>query len=245
MTSTGRLQLVPAVLDAALSARGISFIILVLVGLAALDLTLNEAFYIYNPSVLGNQHVPAYEIIAASDLEGLHILWLQPERTARSLIEALPELRGAWVWCGLPADCTIQVIEREPLFEWKQNQTRIWVDAEGVAFPPRGQTPAIPVVQVAPGVSTLLPGRHVTPELLSTMKELIRILPEVKTFRYTIERGIEFSEPQGNWPVYVGVGSDMASRVSIWKALAANLASRNVRPKFIDVRYPQAPYYGK
>lgn len=245
MTATGRPQLVPAVLDAAMSARGISLIILIIVGLVALDLTLNEAFYIYNPSVVGNQRVPASDIVAASGIETLHILWLQPDHAVQSLLEALPELQSAGLWCGLPAECTIQVLEREPLFEWKQNQTRIWVDAEGVAFPLRGPTPVIPIVEAAPSVPTLLPGRRVTPELLSTMKELIRVLPEVKTFRYTVERGIEFTEPGGNWPVYVGVGSDMASRVGIWKALAANLTSRKVRPRFIDVRYPQAPYYGK
>jgi hypothetical protein len=33
--------------------------------------------------------------------------------------------------------------------------------------------------------------------------------------------------------------------VDMWKVVAADLASRQVRPKYLDVRYPQAPYYGK
>ena len=248
-TATGETHLVPAVLDAAMSARAISVATLFLVMLAALELTLGEAFYIYNPAVTGNQRTPADEIVAASQIETLHVLWLQPERAAKALVNNMPGLRAAFIWCGLPAECTIQVLEREPAFEWRQGQTRTWVDAEGVVFPARGQTPDILVIEAAPGVPALLPGHQVERALVDTLLELARVLPEVKSFRYTTERGVEFSDPQGNWPVYVGVGrsepGEMAARVAMWKGLTANLASRNMRPKFVDVRYPQAPYYGK
>ena len=248
-TATGETRLVPAVLDAAMSARAISVAILFLVVLAALELTLGETFYIYHPVVTGNQRVPATEIVAASQIETLHVLWLQPEHAAKMLVSNLPEVRSAFIWCGLPAECTIQVLEREPAFEWRQGQTRTWVDAEGVAFPARGQSPDIPGVEASPSVPALLPGHQVDRALVNTLLELRRVLPEVKAFRYTTERGVEFSDPQGNWPVYMGVGrseaGEMAARVTIWKTIAADLASRNVRPKYVDMRYPQAPYYGK
>ena len=248
-TATGETRLVPAVLDAAMSARAISVAILFLVVLAALELTLGESFYIYNPAVTGNQRIPANEIVAASQIETLHVLWLQPERAASTLVNNMTELRSAFIWCGLPAECTIMVAEREPAFEWRQGQTRTWVDADGVAFPARGQSPDIPVVEVSPSVPALLPGQQVDRALVDTLLELVRVLPEMKTFRYTTERGVEFNDPQANWPVYVGVGrsvpGEMAARVTMWRAVAALLASRNVRPKFVDVRYPQAPYYGR
>ena len=248
-TATGETRLVPAVLDAAMSARAISVAILFLVVLAALELTLGESFYIYNPAVTGNQRIPANEIVAASQIETLHVLWLQPERAASTLVNNMTELRSAFIWCGLPAECTIMVAEREPAFEWRQGQTRTWVDADGVAFPARGQSPDIPVVEVSPSVPALLPGQQVDRALVDTLLELVRVLPEMKTFRYTTERGVEFNDPQANWPVYVGVGrsvpGEMAARVTMWRAVAAHLASRNVRPKFVDVRYPQAPYYGR
>jgi hypothetical protein len=247
--ATGETRLVPAVIDAAMSARAISAAILFLAALATLELTLGEAYYIYNPVVTGNQRVPANEIVAASQIETLHVLWLEPERTTAALVGNMPELRSAFLWCGLPAECTIQVLEREPAFEWRQGQTRTWVDAEGVAFPARGQSPSIPVLEVAPSVPALLPGHPVDRALLNTLLELVRVLPEVQVFRYTTERGVEFSDPQGNWPVYMGVGhlqaGEMAARVAMWKAVAADLASRQVRPRYLDVRYPQAPYYGK
>jgi cell division septal protein FtsQ len=245
VTANGRAALMPAVFDAAMSARVLSVAILFGVLLAAFELAMGEAFYIYNPSVTGNQRVPAADILAASGIETLHVLWLEPERAARALTAKLPEVRAAFIWCSLPAECTIQVREREPMFEWKQNQTRTWVDAEGYAFPARGPTPPIPVIEIAPDVPALVPGRPVQAELIGAVQELVRILPEVKSLRYSPARGIEFTDPQGNWPVIVGVGPDMAGRVNMWKAVSANLVSRKVQPKFIDVRYPQAPYYGK
>lgn len=247
-TASGKPGLAPAVFDLATSARLVSVAILFLTVLAAVELTMDEAFYIYHPAVIGNQRTPASEIVAASGMEGLHVFWLEPEQITRSLLSRLPELNEAFVWCGL-AGCTIQVAERQPVFEWRQGQARTWVDAEGVAFPARGQTPDVPVIQVGAGVATLLPGHQTEAGLVSTMLSLAKTLPEVKSYRFTPEHGIEFQDPQGGWPVYVGVDQfqqkDTAARVAMWRALSASLASRNIRPKFVDVRYPSAPFYGK
>ena len=43
----------------------------------------------------------------------------------------------------------------------------------------------------------------------------------------------------------MGLGPDMVERVSLWKALSADLDARQVQPKFVDVRYPAAPFYGQ
>ena len=244
-TAVGQAGATTLALDAATSARVISGAILFLVALGAFGLTTSETFYIYNPTVTGNQRAPAREIVAASGIETWHVLWLQPDKVAGSLLTKMPELSTAFVWCGLPADCAIQVTERQPAFEWRQGQVRTWVDAEGIAFPARGQTPSIPVIQVASGIAAPLPGRKVDSGLLDTMLTLAKTLPEVKSYRFTTERGVEFSDPKGNWPVYIGVGADAAERVVMWRTLAASLASRNIRPTFVDVRYPTAPFYGK
>lgn len=249
-TATGKVRLAPTALDAATSARVISVVILFLVVLAAVELTTNEAFYVYHPAVLGNERVSSAEIIAASQLEGLHVLWLQPERVAASLRANLPELRAAFVWCSLPAECTLQVEERRPTFEWRQGQTRTWIDAEGMVFParrfrPETESPGLPVIEVAPNVTALLPGQRADSGLVSAVLALAGALPEVKSYRFTAEHGIEFSDPKGNWPVYLGVGPDVTARVAMWKSLSASLASRNIKPKFVDVHYANAPFYGK
>jgi len=244
-TAAGTVRLAPTVLDAATSARVISVLILFVVVLAVVDLTTNESFYIYRPTVLGNERVPSAEIVAASQIEGLHVLWLQPGQVESSLRTRLPELRTVFVWCSLPAECTIQVEERRPSFEWKQGQTRTWIDGEGMVFPARGQSPDLPVVEVASNVTVLLPGQQANSGLVSAMLALAGALPEVKSYRFTAEHGIEFIDPKAGWPVYVGIGSDVTVRVATWRTLTASLASRNIKPKFIDVHYANAPFYGK
>jgi len=244
-TAAGKVRLAPTVLDATTSARVISVVILFVVVLAAVELTTNETFYIYHPAVLGNERVSSAEVITASQIEGLHVLWLSPGQMAASLRANLPELRAAFVWCGLPAECAIQVEERRPAFEWKQGQTRTWIDAEGMVFPARGQSPGVPVIEVAPNVTALLPGQQADSGLVSAMLALAGALPEVKLYRFTAEHCIEFNDPKANWPVYVGVGPDVAARVAMWRSLATSLASRNIKPKFVDVHYANAPFYGK
>ncbi len=244
-TEVGGRRLAPHVLDAAASARMLSVVILVAVIAAAVQIATSANFYIYNPTVIDNQRVPANEIAAASGIETLHVLWLQPDRAAAELVKRMPELRRAYIWCSFPAACSIQVMERQPVFEWRQGQMRSWVDMEGVAFAARGQAPELAVVEAPAGQTVLLPGQHTDEDLVTSMLTLASVLPEIRQYRYTAERGVEFSDPKGNWPVYLGTGKDMAARVAMWKALAASLASRNVRPKFVDVRYANAPFYAK
>jgi len=243
VTAAGKPSLTLTVLDLALNVRLVSVMILGLVALAAVELTMDEAFYIYEPVVIGNQRVPSAEIIAASQIEGLHIFWLQPTQVAQTILTQLPDLREANVWCELPAECTIHVVERQPAFEWQQGQIRLWVDDEAVAFLARSMAPDVPVLEAVPGAPALLPGRCTDDRLVRTMLGLIQALPQVKLYRFTNEHGIEFTDPQGDWPVYIGLGTDVAERVAVWRALSASLTARHIHPKFVDVHYPSAPFY--
>ncbi len=244
-TASGQTRLAPHALDAAASARMPSLLLLVAVAAAALHMATSENFYIYKPAVVDNHRVPANEIIAASQIETLHVLWLNGNRAAAALVARMPDLQSASIACAFPAVCTIQVSERQPMFEWKQGQTRTWVDVEGMSFGARGQVAGLTVVEAPPALPALLPGHRASPELVTTLLALTTVLPEIKQYRFTPEHGLEFSDPKGNWPVYLGVGPDMAERVSMWKALAANLAERKIRPKYVDVRYANAPFYAR
>ena len=56
--------------------------------------------------------------------------------------------------------------------------------------------------------------------------------------------GLEFDDPRG-FLVYLGLAHDLNDRVMVWKALRDSLEARNVLPKFVDIRYPLAPFYGE
>lgn len=235
-------QLGPAlILDVLITPRIASLALLAacLIGLAYLSF--DARFYIYAPDVVGHHYVEAGDVVAASGLEGLHVAWVQPEQVARMILKRLPDLRAAQVACELPARCTIAVEERQPLFVWRQGDTGAWIDAGGVAFTMHG-TAGLPVVDMPPGLAPL-PGTQVDRDLVAGVQALREALPELTALRYTTERGLEFSDPAGGWPVYLGSGPAMETRVAVWRALSDDLARRGVRPTFVDVRYARAPYY--
>ncbi len=243
-TGADALKLQPAswALDILLAPRLVSAALLVVCLAALLYFSLDEKFYIYDVQVMGHQYVEPGDIVAASDLEGLHVAWVQPERVAQLIVQRLPDVRTASVTCLLPAHCTITVEERHPLFIWQQNGARLWVDAEGLVFTAHEAGGELTTLEMPPG-SLPLPGTRMDENLLVGVRALIGILPDLNVIRYTTERGLEFADPRGGWPVYLGSGPGMEARVAVWRALSDNLLQRGVRPTFIDVRYAQAPYY--
>ena len=59
---------------------------------------------------------------------------------------------------------------------------------------------------------------------------------------YEPGRGFAFVDERG-WRVVVGDGPDVARRLRVLEAVASDLEARQVTPRFIDVRFPEAPYY--
>jgi len=233
---------VGAMLAMLFTPKAASLLILVVCVAALAFISLDDRFYVYESFVAGNQYIEATDIIAASDLLGLHVAWVQPERVAQTITKRLPNVRAAWVSCDLMAHCTITVEERQPLFVWQRGRTQVWVDADGIAFAAYGTALDVPVIDASSGAMPL-PGEPIDPQIFAGVQALIETMPEVRSLHYTPERGLEFSDPRGGWPVYLGEGSDMSARVTVWRALSDDLARQGLRPAYIDVRYALAPYY--
>jgi len=64
----------------------------------------------------------------------------------------------------------------------------------------------------------------------------------VRHYKYSTEHGLEFQSAD-DFPVYLGLGENMADRAMMWKALEAQLEQQRITPKFVDLRYPVAPYF--
>jgi hypothetical protein len=69
-----------------------------------------------------------------------------------------------------------------------------------------------------------------------------KAMPNVRQYQYTTEHGLEFQSKEG-FPVYLGLGDNMADRAMMWKAVEAELKAQRVTPQFVDLRYPVAPYF--
>lgn len=236
----------------------------VLGGGLALWLTVDSRFYIYDAQIVGNRRLSHQEIFEASGLEGLHILWARSAAIESEILEALPSLESVDASCGMPAECTISVVERRPRVLWDANGERWWIDEEGAIFPGMASMTvqdhgASSAAQVNADALTDDSGQWMVSGPLPRgdgpargyLDEQVRVaLVELwesgrhlpSAFQYDEEYGLSFVDEHG-WLVIVGRGPGMTRRLQVLEQLVAHLESRGVEPRFVDVRYPEAPYY--
>ena len=251
--------------------RGL-WILLVLVvvgGGVGLWLSMDSRFYIYEADIVGNRRLSREEIFEASGLRGLHILWAHSGTIESRLLEARPSLESAEINCQLPSACTISVVERQPRVLWNENGTNWWIDAEGSVFAGMGTVPAAgDAAAAATGSSSDAAGSGQAKGLndaaaqwvitgplprdqdgnldervrvaLSEIWESGRDLPT--EFLYDPAHGLSFINDRG-WRVILGRGSGIVGRLQVLDEVTAHLESRGVTPRYLDVRFPDAPYY--
>lgn len=226
------------------NSRVIAGGLLAVVVAAALWLSLDASFYITRMRVLGNSRTPAQEIAEGTGLVGLHIFWANMAEAQRTLLHNAPSLKSAQITCQLPAVCTITVEERVPVIAWKYGGAVTWIDADSATFAARPTAEALDVVTIeAVQGPALFPGRQADPKVVRAALAVAQLLPEVKIYRYSGARGLEFTDPRG-FPVYLGLSEDMADRVMVWQALRDDLNARSIQPAYVDIQYPLAPFYG-
>jgi len=226
--------------------RGVSLLLLALGVAGGLWLALDDRFYIYHADVVGAERVIPEDIFRASALPGLHILWMRPAKIEAGILSAVPSLKRAQVVCRLPARCVITVEEREPRVVWREaagteaGRHLWWIDADGVVFPAlgglsegwevRGPLPRDEDGQLEEDARVALT------ELISLGVNLSPV------FYYEPGRGFVFVDEVGRC-IVLGEGPGMEERLRVLEALIDDLEARGVVPRFVDVRFPEAPYY--
>ncbi|MGQ9522835.1 MAG: cell division protein FtsQ/DivIB [Anaerolineae bacterium] len=212
-------------------------------GIALLGLVLGFAFspqfYVTNAQVIGAQWVPPQAIFAASGLERLHILWANPRTAEQRILENIPSIEQVRVSCRLPARCVITVTEREPVAAWEQGGAYYWVDRAGGAFPASG--PLEGKWRVRGPLPTDEKGR-VAHDVLVGLEELERLGVRPGPILYRPGRGLVLEDPAG-WRVVLGQGTGMARRLQVYLQIRTHLIEKGIAPRFVDVRFPDAPYY--
>jgi cell division septal protein FtsQ len=214
-------------------------LVVVIVG-AALWALLDDRFYVYHADVVGTVRLSPDQIFEASDMPGCHVLWVNPAKVEADILAALPSLESAEVVCRLPSNCTITVVERQPRMIWNDGEQLWGVDANGVIFPSDVAFTEAWVVRgpLPKDEDGLLaePARVALAELWASGVEMS---PELA---YVPSRGFVITDGRG-WRVIVGEGAGMDERLQALEAVATHLEARGITPKFVDVRFPKAPYY--
>ena len=217
--------------------------ILVVVGLlvaGVLWMLLSDRFYVYDAEVQGTVRLSPDVVFWASDLPGLHVLWVNAGRIEEQILTALPSLESTEVSCRLPAECTIAVVERQSMTLWDDDGELWWVDGNGTIFRAsrelseawtvRGPLPRDEEDRLDEPVRVALS------ELWASGIEIDKLL------YYVPERGLVITDERG-WRVVIGQGPGMDERLRMLDAIAANLEARGLMPRIVDVRFPEAPYY--
>jgi hypothetical protein len=215
-------------------------LVLMIAGVVAWGL-LDDRFYVYDADVVGTVRVSPEEVFWASDLPGLHVLWVNADHLEAQILAELPSLESAQVACRLPADCTITVVERQPRMMWNDGGQLWGVDADGVVFAAEEAFTEAwvvrgPLPREGEDGPLAEPARVALAELWASGVE---IAPELV---YIPSRGFVIIDGRG-WRVIVGQGAGIDARLEALDALAADLEARGIDPKFVDVRFPEAPYY--
>jgi cell division septal protein FtsQ len=215
---------------------------LLLAAVAWLSFTLfaTDTFYVYAVAVQGNAVVPQAEIFQASGVESQSIFWINPQRTAEAIAQ-LPDIQSAEVTCRLPAKVNVRVAERQARVIWQWGEQKFWVDSDGVVLKPRGPLTDALIVRDLRSAPPHLGGR-VDAGAVAAAQALHDQRPQLQTVGYDAIHGIVLTSEEG-WPVYLGTGDDIALKLSILDVLRDDLRQRGIRPKYVDLRYPQRPAY--
>jgi len=234
--------------------RLLSFVLVVVLGVALYLLWSMPQFRVSAAQVTGNQRLTANEIDAVLGLAGLPIFTLTPAQIEAQALRNYPELASVTASISLPNLVAVHVTERQPVILWQQDGGFTWIDATGVAFRPRGEAPGLVVVQAlaappapppapAPEPGALAPPAFISAETVNAILTLAPFVPAGTPILYDPMAGLSWNDGRG-WQAVFGSGAgDMPIKARVYQALVDNLSGRGIRPVLINVAYPNAPFY--
>ncbi|MBN1486847.1 MAG: cell division protein FtsQ/DivIB [Anaerolineae bacterium] len=188
--------------------------------------------------VQGASQATVQEIVSASELLGLHSLWVRSDEVTERIVTEVEAVTEAEIQCKLyPAECFMIVNERKPVMVWVADTVTYWVDNTGVMFTPLGERSDLPVLK-----GPVPEDKIVSPAVFESLRALSDAGISIEGLAYDPVRGLIWIDPEGR-RVAFGTGADMEQRWYIYEALVSDLESRKIFPWVIDVRFPSAPTY--
>jgi hypothetical protein len=253
--------------------RAISGLLAALMVACLFILWKSPAFQVNTVEAEGIERLTVGDLNSVMDILGNSVFTLDPQVIQQTLKQSFPELSGITVRIGLPAQVLVRVTERQPVLSWYQNNTEVWIDAEGVAFLPRGnpgtlvrvagqgEIPAAISGVTVPLANSVLPGGLAVPvkasdqvvrqaeparlpvDLVQAIVTLGGLVPAEIQLVYDSAYGLGWEDPLG-WEVYFGLStSDMQQRLVVYQGMVDYLLDHGLQPELVSVEYLHAPYY--
>ena len=247
---TGQLQ-VPALPRIRVGWRLLSFFLVALFGAGIYFAWTLPNFRVPAATLVGNQMLTAEEVETVLRLNNAPVFLIVPADAETALRLNFPEITSVKVSVELPNKVIATITERQPVIRWEQDGAYTWVDAEGVAFRPRGEVGGLIVVSASgsppAGLKSesdpLAPVPFVEAQVIESIRLLAPRVPQGSVLLYNPKFGIGWVDARG-WTVWFGSNADQTDvRLRVYSALVDSLAQRGITPSFINVVYPGAPYY--
>ncbi|MFQ5854486.1 MAG: cell division protein FtsQ/DivIB [Anaerolineae bacterium] len=214
-----------------------------LLGIAAalFHLLTAPAYTVHGAKVRGNTLIEAQAIYQTSMVDGQNLFLLNTQAAAAA-IERLPYVKRAQVRVRPPAQVAIIVQEYQPRWVWIAGDNRFWIDETGNILPDSGTLEEALTV-VDPSGRPLPVGSSLEPHFVAMLDALSHLMPGLRQVSFDRRMGFILSVGPG-WPVRIGEGPNRLSvKIGILNSLVPELIEQNQDVDFIDLRYPEQPYY--
>ncbi|MFH1907327.1 MAG: FtsQ-type POTRA domain-containing protein [Chloroflexota bacterium] len=220
----------------------------------------SATFKLSGAEISGNQRLGETEINAALRVIGQPIFVAIPAKMTENLLNDYPDLSSVDVHVAFPNRIIVNVIERTPLIAWYQDGKMAWLDAQGMAFPPRGQPPENLISVVAngdpppvrvdpqnagadPAQATSQKPPFLDPALVQVITVLYPYISGGASLLYDTQFGLGWQDMRG-WQVYFGQNSDdISMKLNVYQAIVDRLTNQGIRPALISVEYLDAPFF--
>jgi hypothetical protein len=232
--------------------RLLSFLLVALCATGLYYMFSMDPFIVRTASILGNNRVSVEQIANVLGVANQPAALLSPAQIEYNVLAAFPEIATASVIVELPANVVVTVSERQPVVSWQQDGQMTWVDAQGYAFPPRGDVSGLVTVTSAgapPAPANLNLNQTIgarpflTSDLSAAIVTLSPLVPEGAALVFDPAYGLGWSDPRG-WRVFFGHSNgDAALKFQVYQSMLDHLTKEEIQPVLISVEYPNAPYY--
>ena len=232
--------------------RLLSFLIAALCATGLYYMFSMDPFIVRNASILGNNRVGIQQIASILGVANQPAVLLNPAQIEYNILATFPDIAAAQVEVNLPAEVVVTVTERQPVVAWLQDGQTVWVDAQGYAFPPRGEVSGL--VTVTSAGAPPIPANvdlaqkvgarpFLTSDLSAAIVTLSPLVPQGAALVFDPGYGLGWSDSRG-WKVYFGhSNSDPVLKFQVYQSMLDYLAKHNIQPVLINVEYPNAPFY--
>lgn len=209
-------------------------------------------FVVGGAKIHGNIRLGPSEINGVMGMTGQPLVTALPGQLADNLRAAFPDIKDVSVQVGFPSQLIVTISERTPMVAWQEEDKVLWIDSEGVAFPPRGTADGLISVKALGAPSLTLESdsvdmtsarRLLTPDAVTALQVITPYVPPGSTLIYDPSYGLGWKDSRG-WDAYFGqTTGDMSLKLEMYQTLVDSLSQRGLQPTLISVEFPDAPFY--